>query len=430
MAHGKRQINRSFTEDVSNKKQKRQSKISTSLLCVIRSGLFYFLAPTDELHRWVSRCSVYNPSSFLHWSSSKESISCLEDLCNELVYELFEYLTHVQVYEAFFNLNTRFHHLLTNSNSPINIDLSSLSKSVWKRYNEDIIECNMNRIRMFCISDTFMYDCVVSSLKRLLTFNRIECLILENIQFEYLENLLDQPFSLSHLSSLVITSNDVSNRAKIYGQIFRLPALKYCRLFLKGWNTNGSLPTCVDEYSPIERLVITNFVDLHEFDSLLSYLPHLRRISLDLYANYQKIRSTQRCPFVCKQLTHISLRLSYSIKFDIFEEVIRELFPMVEVLHLTLPCYFDRLYANAHKWEQLILSHLSYLRIFDIQCCLPAAYDVTPLRVDALINQFTTSFWTARQWSFTYQPYDNSSVADGLFYSANPYRYSLIVWKL
>ena len=280
---------------------------------------------------------------------------------------------------------------------------------------------------MFRISDTFMYDCVVSSLERLLAFNRIQCLILENIQFECLKNLLDQPFSLSLLSSLVITSNDIPNKVNIYRQIFRLPALKYCKLFFKGWNASGSLPTCVDEYSPIEHLVIKNSIDLYEFDSLLSYVPHLRRVSLDLYANYQKIRSrTQKFPFVCKQLTHISLRLSGGIKFHFFEDIIRELFPMVEVLHLTLPCYFDRLYANAHKWEQLISSHLSYLRIFDIQCRLPAAYDITPLTIDALMNQFTTSFWIARQWSFAYQPYGSSSVGVELFYSANPYRYSLI----
>ena len=132
----------------------------------------------------------------------------MEDLSNELIYEIFEFLDYFHVYKAFFNLNSRFQNLLTNSNLPIKIDLSSLSKSDLKRYNADLIEANVDRIGTFRISDPFMYDFALSSFGKIFEVGRVEMLILNNIESEYLEPLLKQLPSLPILSSLVIISSD------------------------------------------------------------------------------------------------------------------------------------------------------------------------------------------------------------------------------
>ena len=352
-------------------------------------------------------------------------VSCFEDLSNELVYEIFEYLNHFHAYNAFFDLNTRFRYLLTNSNSSIKINLSSVSKAIWKQYNADIIENNMHRITTFRIPDVFIYDCVLSSLEKLLTFNRIQCLILNHIEPKCLENLLHQLISLSQLSSLTITTSEyVRNRNDISRAIFSLRALKYCKLSLPAKNVHDPLPICVHEYSPIEHLIIKDPTYLHQLDSLLSYVPRLRRTSLVLYRNETLIRSALKFIFACKQLTHLSLELSSNIDFFLIEKIVRELFPAIEVLHLTLSWYFDQHYANADNWKQLIILQLPYLRIFDIHYPLPAARSIFSLSGNMLMNQFTTPFWIDRQWSFACQLYKNGSIGDGLFYSTNPYRYS------
>ena len=351
----------------------------------------------------------------------REVLSCFEDLFNELIYEIFEYLQHFHIYKAFFNLNSRFRHLLTHSNLPIKIDLSSLSKSAWKTYNADMIENSMDRIHRFRVCNRFMEDVALASLDKMFRFNRLEHLTLDNIECACLEHILNQLISLPLLSSLTVTTVDrIRDRTKIYREVFRLQALKYCKLYLQGYGGNELLPVCVNEYSPIEHMIIANSIRVKELDAFLSYVPQLRRVSLNL--QYIHPMTTQEYSVMSQHVTHVSLELTSVIKFNEFEEIIRG-FPMIEVLHLTLPSYCEQIYANADKWEQLITCHLPHLRIFDIHYSFRSAYGVVPLNIDTLMNQFSTPFWIARQWSFAHRPCEIRYGDAALFYSTNPYRY-------
>ena len=63
----------------------------------------------------------------------------------------------------------------------------------------------------------------------------------------------------------------------------------------------------------------------------------------------------------------------------------------------------DREYLNAQRWEQLILSSMTHLRIFDIQCLYQVRNETYQSKYNQLIKQFTSSFWTQRQWYFAHQ---------------------------
>jgi hypothetical protein len=301
------------------------------------------------------------------------------------------------------------------------MNISSMSKSAFKCYNKDIIKNNMHRIHSLRFSDVYIYDFVFSSNYKLSEFYRVETLILHNIDSYYLDNLLDQLSSLSLLSSLVITSVDsVRNKNTIYHQIFRLPALKYCKLSLLGWTASESLPVNTNEYSSIEHLIITNSMYLYQLDSLLSYVPQLRRLSFNLQDDTWHKR-TKICPFSLNQLTHVYFKLDY-IKLDIFEQVVMDFFSTVQVLRLTLDYNADPAYMDANKWKQLIIYHIPNLRIFDVQFDFSANNNDYQLRIETRINQFTFPFWIDRQWFFAHHFYHSRQGNRARFYSTNRYR--------
>ena len=299
-----------------------------------------------------------------------------------------------------------------------------MSKSAFKCYNKDIIQSNIHRITSIRISEVVMYDLILSLIDNLIKFDRIDTIILDNIEAKYIENLLEKLRSLSSLSSLVINSNDsVKNKHTIYRQVFRLPRLKYCKLSLPGWGDSQILPISTNEYSPIEHLIITNNVELDGLDSLLSYVPQLRRLSLDSFTHIWLSR-IKLCSFVLNSVTHISLK-QIDLTFDQFEQIIIDYFPMIQILYLTLNCDRDRTYIDANRWKNLIVSHLPNLRVFDIQIEITLNPTHDRFVTENQIAQFTTTFWIERQWFFTSNFYHTRYGNRLLFYSTNRYRYDL-----
>ncbi|CAF1492196.1 unnamed protein product [Rotaria sordida] len=243
---------------------------------------------------------------------SRKTITYFEDLSNELIYEVFEFLDYFHVYEAFFNLNIRFRNLLINSTLPIQINISSMSKSAYQQYHTDIIKTSTYRINSLQLSNLFIYGLAFSPIRILSKFLQLERLILNNIKSQYLEKLLLQLISLPLLSSLTITSLDtVKNTSIIYHQIFRLPALKYCKLSLERYSNDYDLPlSTIDDQSPIEHLIINDDMYLDQLNRLVSYVPQLRRLSIQLRQGYWRQRTKIRPPTL-SHLTHVFLKLDY-----------------------------------------------------------------------------------------------------------------------
>ena len=338
------------------------------------------------------------------------------------------------MYEAFLNLNTRFHNLLTNSTLPINIHISTMSKSTYQRYYTEIIMVNTHRINSLRLSHLFIYDLVSSPIRMLSNFLRLERLILDNIESNYLTALLPQLISLPILSSLTISSvGRFAEENNIYHYIFRLPTLKYCKLSIDEYFLSSNpLPFAVDFYSPIEYLIINSSTYLDRLYSLLSYVPQLRHFSVKtINENWLRRNMTYSCSFVLNHLKSISLGLNH-IKFDRFQQVIRDLFSTIQILYISIKCNEDVTYKDDKKWEQLILFHLPNLRIFDIRhedwsntMPIDDNHIYNQLILDSQMNQFKSSFWIERRWFFALQHYRcrfgfrNREV----FYSINPYRY-------
>ena len=178
------------------------------------------------------------------------------------------------------------------------------------------------------------------------------------------------------------------------------------------------LPFATDEYSPIEEFIIEYPVRHQNIDRLLSYVPQLRRLSLDDAS--LRGTNTGRKSVLLHCLTHLYLKLN-DTSFNDFELWIKNFFCSIEVLHLYVEN--GEQYLSAKRWKQLILSSMPSLRIFDIYIC-----SRNTKSYDSQLDEFNSSFWSERKWYFAHQDYFDSYCQDyhTIFYSTNPYRYQLI----
>ncbi|CAF1559813.1 unnamed protein product, partial [Rotaria sordida] len=115
-----------------------------------------------------------------------------QDLSNEVLCDVFEYLDMYDIYQGFFNLNNRFYCLLINSCLPLKINGSNISKSKLRSYHNDIIIPNQHRINIIRLSNPCIIDIFFSPEHFIVQFIRLETLILENIKSKYLENILNR----------------------------------------------------------------------------------------------------------------------------------------------------------------------------------------------------------------------------------------------
>ena len=150
-----------------------------------------------------------------------KSITVFEDLSNEVIYEIFEFLDHPHAFQAFYQLNQRFQNLFLYSNLPIRINISSISKLNFHRYLEDIIKSHPHRIQSLQLINPFSADMSLLLLPIMENFTRLETLIINGVESIHITEIVNHLSSLPTLTSLTIISNDnVKNQNEIYRKLF------------------------------------------------------------------------------------------------------------------------------------------------------------------------------------------------------------------
>ncbi|CAF1167423.1 unnamed protein product [Adineta ricciae] len=334
-------------------------------------------------------------------------ITKFEDLSNEIIYEVFDYLNHLETVYSFYDLNERFQNSLINSNYPLHINISSILASKFQFTITNIINSHCYRIKTLRLSNPFASDMFLFIFRQISNINQLQSLILSQISYDNsLNKIINSLHLFSKLISLTIKTIDkVRNQNDIYLKIFQLSSLKYCRLSIKSSELPVSVPLATNQLSSIEYLSIENCVSITQMNNLLSYIPHIRyltfeNVAVDLHSHYQ-IFNTYNQLFNINTLTNISLQL-YSIGFNQLESLFSDVYYHIKVLRLS-PCLkFQSLeYLNANRWEQLIRNHLPSLRIFDYYCeFIFHRYLSSRFEYKAAIQQFRSPFWIERQWFF------------------------------
>ncbi|CAF3666684.1 unnamed protein product [Rotaria sordida] len=344
-----------------------------------------------------------------------------EDLANEILYEIFDYLDVYDIYKGFYNLNNRFQNLAINSNVLTKINISTISKSNFEDYYNNILIPNQSRINFLRLSNPFTAEIVFLEPHLILNFIRLETLILDNVQNKNFDKFFDYLIWLPNLHAITISLTEhISSLDTLFSQIFRLSTLKYCKIEYQIKNYQRPLFVYSTNYdsSSIEYLIINGRFPFSAFHNLLCCLPKLQHLSINSLVNYDDYQARDKLSSIhLKYLKHVSLKLDY-VRFDEFEKIIKEFFHHIQILRLTTA--YDEIYLDAKRWQQLILFHMSYLRIFDINH--QGSVSNNNLTYHDIINQFNSSFWNEKKWFFTHQHEWEHRLNTGIFYSTSPYR--------
>ncbi len=144
-----------------------------------------------------------NPVSSI---SLSVSVTCIEHLSNELLYEVFDYLDSCEIYHTFSNLNSRFEHLITCLSVLLKIKLCRKTQSEVIQICESIILPNRHRLLSLTlenkeiINDLFTY-CIIDSF-----FNSLQSIVLKNVEAHKSLFILSCLKLLPHLSSLTTST--------------------------------------------------------------------------------------------------------------------------------------------------------------------------------------------------------------------------------
>ncbi|CAF4437448.1 unnamed protein product, partial [Rotaria magnacalcarata] len=82
---------------------------------------------------------------------------------------------------------------------------------------------------------------------------------------------------------------------------------------------------------------------------------------------------------------------------------------------LRLTTGYNEKCLNAKRWQQLIMSYMPYLRIFDINH--QDYIGKKKFTYHHIINQFNSSFWMEKNWFFTHQHDRKKQSTSGILYS-------------
>ncbi|CAF1345964.1 unnamed protein product [Rotaria sp. Silwood1] len=337
----------------------------------------------------------------------------------QLAEETCPYSLYLKIQKGFYNLNKRFQNLAINSNVLTKINISTISISNFEDYYRTILLPNRNRINFLDLSNPFAADIIFSPPDHILNFVHLETLIIDNVESISFYKFFDYFMKLPNLHSLIISFGEgILKIDYLFAQIFRLSKLKYCKI-------KYEIQYCEElfysftEYisSPIEYLIINAPFPFKAFHNLLCYLPKLQHLSIGFLHLFGDIHiKYQLSPIQLKCLRHVSIYFS-TVYFNEFEKIIKEFFHHVQILHLTT--YYTGTYLDTQRWQKLIVYHMPYLRVFDINCQDFLDYDIS---CHDVVTEFNSSFWIKNKCFFVNQYEWNDQSFGGVIDSSGLYR--------
>ncbi|CAF0952924.1 unnamed protein product [Adineta ricciae] len=347
-----------------------------------------------------------------------------EQLPNELLMEIFEYLDAYDIHRGFSNLNLRFQNLLVSSSFPLKTVFAEQSLSTMEYRCRHVIAPNTRRLLSIHLYgkrtirgffDQYNFD---SSLTRL------ESVLLKDVSSHKLLMILSYIHSLPRLFSLTIQFNNDSEDAvsDIFRLVFRLPVLKHFQISIMHYydgddSDNIVMPMLINEkFSTIERLNLDLILNANGLASILQHTPQLQYLKCETLVESEVIDTS---PILnLPNLIHVSLS-TIDVSFDALKKFLIPVCRPLQYLALTISGY-DVNYRNGNRWQRFIENHMPHLRTFHLKY---SEYQTEDILFDQEeIHQFTSTFWRERQWFFSFEEKDYPYSNEQYVFSVHPFR--------
>lgn len=317
----------------------------------------------------------------------------LELLANELLFDLFDYLSCVDLFHSFNGLNIRFDQLLIEYfQIKKSFDFRLILKEDLNLIRRRYLSLFIDNIESIILSDNdetpHEIDIFLSRLYPLNRFINLKSITLNNIySIQKMIRILDDLKQISTLTNLKFSQcyiqYDPKNLIIIMNSIWSLSNLISCYLDLS-FKSNSYLiiPTIIS--CSIQYLTIRGFqCGIENLQLLSEQTPYLKSLSIDTIEHLDN----------SQPLSLINSLITFKFQCEISSILIQSLLRiMPNLINLTIEIKHFQMDGNI--WQNIIQRYLTNLKIFNLKMKFQIN-DNNHIEtiIDNLINTYQTDFW-------------------------------------
>ncbi|CAF1459514.1 unnamed protein product [Adineta steineri] len=320
-----------------------------------------------------------------------------EELPNEIIYEIFDYLSAIDLLRCLFNLNSRFNKLLDQQLNKSHFDFRRISKVNFDYICEKYISSLVDQITSIHLSDDNDTPTQIKLFHthdnfKLRQFIHLKSISLSCVQSKQL--LYQIMIECSYLPCLTHFSLDSrgiemdENDAEYFVYyLSELSELIYCYLDIS-WEFEVNFK----KFSPDESHISTSLkhltlgsieCSLGLLNRLLQCMPNLQSLKMDYRDNYEAYELL--IPNL--SITRLEIRL-----YDTVSNLNKMLKTMPNLHYLTCTLFDD--YINGNQWEEMIRKSLPKLKTINIQMKYePPSNENKEVQLNEIVESFRTEFW-------------------------------------
>ncbi len=331
----------------------------------------------------------------------KEYAMSFEVLPNEILLDIFNYFTGIDLLCIFYGLNSRLNFLLHDRFRYCSFKFNSISKRNFDMICQKYLPEMSDYINTLSLSDN--YEETPTQIKLFLSyissfnlFTELRSLTISNLRsYKILMKILEECHYLNNLTHLNLLychfQNDQIDFQLIINHIWSLTKLIHCTIGIGiGGQCLFRTPTKISssiEYVSIERIQ----VKLDQINRLFEYTPGLKCLSISV----SSFIDNNYTPSPLSTLIDLSINSPFTCNASNMAILLQNT-PNLRRLNIDLSSEI----VDGNQWEEIIRTHLPKLEVFQfkMKVNIPGGQNIQA-RVDALINSFRSSFWIdEHQW--------------------------------